>query len=108
MSVTEMMERYKLSRVIVNIYARRCRKGLTLHDSRGRPKVLDADSNIVVEEFMASDNGKNLNLLRNLLRSEYVKTLERRGKWSEDHEGLVPEMSERSLVRCISHFSNKM
>ena len=58
---------------------------------------LDENSIEVVNNFLTMPNGKNLNLLRSLIISEFRETLERSGKWVEGANGLLPRLSDRSI-----------
>ena len=104
-TVTELIERFSLGRALLNKYAKRYRDGCPLYGGSGRPKFLDKNSIEAVKHFLTMPNGSNLNLLRDLIVSEFRQTLERSGKWVEGANGLLPRLSDRSLHRCMREFS---
>ena len=100
----DLMRRFGLSRVLLNKYAKRYKDGREHRSRKGRPSVLDQISDEILIRFLEEDFDGRICVLRDKIRSEYIETLIRRGKWieDEDDEGRdVPEISGRSLYKYI-------
>jgi hypothetical protein len=105
----ELMERFGLSRVLLNKYAKTYRDGREHRKGRGRPTVLDDVSDRVLMEFLDNEFDGRICVLRDKIRREYLQTLKRRGKWDDDDEDEdeevrdIPELSGRSLYKYMVH-----
>jgi hypothetical protein len=103
----DLMQRFGLSRVLLNKYAKTYRDGREHRSRQGRPTVLDQVSDGILMRFMEGDFDGRICVLRDKIRDEYLETLKRRGKWDDADEDEdvrdIPEISGRSLYKYMVH-----
>jgi hypothetical protein len=97
----ELFERFKISRVLLNRYAVMYKKGKKHHEASGRPHCLDDTAGSSMQDFLRNGYDGRLCVLRARIRSEALDSKRRRGQWEDEEDSDVPELSGRSLDRCM-------
>ena len=100
----ELAQLYNIRRSRVNYIARKVNQGKCVKVSSGRPKAIDKESNdvltIAVEQLKEKNLAEDLfrKQLRKLIKEEYLRSYNRRHKFSQVTKLKVPPMTIKTYI----------
>ena len=87
-------------------YAHMCKKGLAMHESAGRPRLLDTQAIDEILDFLSSDPDPNYSTYRALVLKKCNETWLRRHLLIED-DSQAPKVSVRAVAVYMKKLKTK-
>lgn len=100
-SAASMAKRYHFSRDHLNKMVRRRLKGKVIQFKRGRPRLLDENSEGSIVSKIQNLTCSSINHLKQSIDTEFKATIARRSTFVQEEIGEDPKMSRRSLKRYV-------